>query len=93
MNIQPLRDNVLIAPEKESEKDKTDAGIYLPESVEETSEKPQMGKILAIGESKKVQVKEGQKVIYNRYAGTEVKLEGETLLIVRSEDVLAVIEK
>jgi len=93
MNIQPLKDNVLVAPAKESEKAKTDTGIYLPESVEGTSEKPQIGKVLAIGESKKIQVKDGQKVIYNRYSGTEVNVGGEKLLIVKSDEILAVVKK
>jgi len=93
MNIQPLKDYVLIAPEKEEEKEKTDSGIYLPESAEGENEKPQIGKVLAVGESKKIKVTKGQKVIYNKYSGTEVSVEGKNLLIVKSDDVLAVIKK
>ena len=92
MEIQPLKRNVLIAPEKGTEKKKTDSGIYLPESAEETTEKPQIGKVLAVGDSKKIQVKKGQKVIYNRYSGTEVSLDGKDLLIIRSNEILAVIK-
>ncbi|KKP64051.1 MAG: 10 kDa chaperonin [Candidatus Moranbacteria bacterium GW2011_GWF2_34_56] len=72
MNIKPLRDNVVIAPEKKSEKSKTDTGIYLPESSINENEKPQMGKVVAVGESKEINVKKGERVIYSRYSGTEV---------------------
>jgi chaperonin GroES len=48
---------------------------------------------MAIGDSKEIQVKKGQKVIYNRYSGTEVNMEGENLLIIKSDDVLAVVGK
>lgn len=93
MNIQPLRDNVVISPEKKSEKTKTDTGIYLPESSIGENEKPQMGKIVAVGESQKITVKKGQKVIYARYSGTEVLMDGETYVIVKNEDILAVVAK
>lgn len=93
MNIQPLRDNVVISPEKKSEKTKTDTGIYLPESSINENEKPQMGKVVAVGESTKITVKKGQKVIYARYSGTEVLMDGETYVIVKNEDILAVVVK
>lgn len=93
MNIIPLRDNVVIAPEKISEKAKTDSGIYLPESSVSDNEKPQIGKVVAVGESKKITIKKGQKVIYNKYTGTEVIVGNETYLIVKNEDVVAVITK
>lgn len=93
MEIKPLKDNVLIAPEREAVSNKTETGIYLPESSENSTEKPQIGKVLAVGESKKIQVKKGQKVIYNRYSGTEIKAEGESVLIIKSDDILAVVEK
>ena len=88
-NIQPLRDNILIAPEKE-EKNKTESGIFLPESTSE--EKPQIGKVVAVGVGEDINVKKNQKVIYNKYSGTEVEIDDKEYLIVKSEDVLAVIE-
>jgi len=93
MNIQPLKDNVLIIPEKKEEKTKTEAGIFLPENSVEENEKPQIGKVAAIGDSEKIKVKKGQRVIYSKYAGTEVLMDGETYLLVKNEDILAVIEK
>jgi len=85
--VRPLGENVLIKPEKQESK--TNTGIYLPESSSE--EKPQQGKVIAIGSSKEIKVKKNQKVIYNRYSGTEVKVDGEECLIVKNEDVLAVV--
>lgn len=93
MNIQPLRDNIVITPEKKSEKSKTETGIYLPESAVNENEKPQIGKVVAVGDSKKINVKKGQKVIYSRYSGTEVLMDGATYLIVKNDDVLAVLGK
>ena len=87
ITVKPLGENVLIQPEKADKK--TDSGIYLPESTSE--ERPQQGKVIEIGESKEIRVKKNQKVIFNRYSGTEVKIEGEEFLIVKNEDVLAVI--
>jgi len=92
MKIQPLKDNIVIAPEKESEKDKTKTGIYLPETAEVGNEKPQIGKVVAVGDSKKIVVKKGDEVIYNKYSGTEVTVENEEYLIVKNEDVLAVVK-
>lgn len=88
-NVRPLGENILVAPEKAEKK--TAAGIYLPENASE--ERPQQGKVVAVGESEKVKVKKGQVVIYNRYGGTEVKIDGEEYLIVSVKDVLAVVEK
>lgn len=85
--IKPLGENVLIKPEKADKK--TNSGIYLPENSSE--ERPQQGKVIEIGESKEIKVKKNQKVIFNRYSGTEVKIQGEDYLIVKNEDVLAVI--
>lgn len=93
MNIKPLRDNVVISPEKKSEKSKTDTGIYLPESSINENEKPQMGKVVAVGDSKEINVKKGERVIYGRYSGTEVLVGEETYLIVKNEDILAVVGK
>lgn len=87
MKIKPLGENVLLKPEKADKK--TDSGIYLPESASE--ERPQQGKIIEVGESKNIKVKNNQRVIFNRYGVTEVKIEGEDFLIVKNEDILAVI--
>ncbi|MDX9913116.1 MAG: co-chaperone GroES [Candidatus Moranbacteria bacterium] len=93
MNIKPLKDNIVIAPEKKVEKNKTETGIYLPDSSVNENEKPQIGKVVAIGESEKITVKKGDNVIYSRYAGTEVSVGSETYLIVKNADVLAVVVK
>ena len=87
-SIRPLGENVLVKPEKAEKK--TETGIYLPESA--SQEKPQQGKVLAVGESEKIMVKKGQRVIYTRYSGTEIKMDGEECLIVKSEDIIAVVE-
>lgn len=87
-SIKPLGENVLIEPLKMGKK--TETGIFLPESASE--ERPQEGKVVAVGESDKIKVKKGQKVIYNRYGGTEVKIEDREYLVVKNEDILAVIE-
>ena len=86
--VKPLGDNVLVKPEKADKK--TQSGIFLPESASE--ERPQQGKVVEIGESKDIKVKKNQKVIFKRYSGTEVKIEGEEYLIVKNEDVLAIVE-
>jgi chaperonin GroES len=93
MNIKPLKDNIVIAPEKKVEKNKTEAGIYLPEVSINENERPQMGKVIAVGESKKITVKKGDRVIYSRYSGTEVIVGEETYLIVKNDDVLAIVTK
>ena len=85
--VKPLGENVLIQPEKAQEK--TAAGIYLPDSANQ--ERPQMGKVIAIGESEKISVKPGQKVIFRRYGGEEVKIDGEEYLISTYKDILAVL--
>ncbi len=92
--IKPLGDRVVIK-NLESE-ETTKSGIVLPGTAKE---KPQMAEILAVGPGGKVdgkdvemQVKVGQKVIYSKYAGTEVKIDGQELIIVRQSDVLAVVE-
>lgn len=86
--IKPLGENILVQPQK-SEK-KTDSGIFLPETSSEA--RPSMGEVIAIGESDKIKVKVGQTVVYARYGGSEIKLSGEEYLIVKNEDVLAVLE-
>ena len=94
MNIKPLFDRVVIKNVEAEET--TKSGIILTSSAKE---KPQMAEVLAVGPGGKVdgkdvtmQVKVGQKVIYSKYAGTEVKLDGQEVIIVRQSDSLAVVE-
>ncbi len=87
--VKPLGENILVSPEKPEKK--TDAGIFLPDS--SSPERPQQGKVVAVGDSEKIKVKKGQTVIYTRYGGAEVKIDGEEYLIVGVKDVLAVVEK
>jgi len=93
--IKPLGDRVLIkALERE---EKTKSGIVLPDTAKE---KPQEGRVLAIGSGKllengtkvPLEVKVGQKVIFSKYAGTEVKVDGEEMMILNERDVLAIVE-
>ena len=94
MTVKPLGDRVVI---KNCEAEETTkSGIILSSAAQE---KPQMAIVIAVGPGGNVdgkeitmQVKEGQKVIYSKYAGTEVKVDGEELLIVRQSDILAVVE-
>lgn len=87
--IRPLADRVLIEP-KEAET-KTASGLYIPDTAKE---KPQQGKVIAVGPGKKdepMEVKVGEEVLYGKYAGTEVEIEGEKYLIMRQSDILAII--
>jgi chaperonin GroES len=93
-NIKPLEDRILVRPEEGEET--TVSGIVIPDTAKE---KPQEGTVLAVGVGKRsdsgelipMDVKEGDRVIYSKYGGTEVKLEGEELLILSARDVLAVL--
>lgn len=95
MAIKPLEDRILVKP-IESET-KTASGIYLPESAKE---KPVRGSVVALGPGKlldnggraQMSVKKGDTVVYGKYAGTEVELKGEKLLILRESELLGVIE-
>ncbi len=86
-NVRPLGENVLVAPQQPERQ--TSAGIYLPEDA--SGERPQQGTVIAIGESEKITVKKGQTVIYARYGGSEVKIDGEDYLVIPAKDLLAVI--
>ena len=89
MNIKPLADRVLIEP-KEAET-KTASGLYIPDTAKE---KPQEGIVLAAGPGKKeepMEVKVGDKVLYGKYAGTEIVVEGKTYMMMRQSDSLAII--
>lgn len=90
MNIKPLSDRVLIRPTAAEEV--TVSGIIIPDSAKE---KPLKGTVLAAGNGTKDEemvLKAGDVVLYGKYAGTEIEVEGETLLIMRQGDVLAVVE-
>lgn len=89
MNIKPLADRVLIKPTAAEEV--TMSGIIIPDSAKE---KPLRGKVLAVGKGTKdeeMTLKEGDEVLYGKYAGTEIEYEGEKYLIMRQSDVFAVI--
>ena len=87
--IKPLADRVLVEP-KEAET-KTASGLYIPDTAKE---KPQEGKVLAVGPGKKdepMEVQVGDEVLYGKYAGTEVTVEGKKYLIVKQSDILAIL--
>ena len=86
--IQPLGDNVLVEPV--SQEEKTESGIYLPETVE--GDKPQEGIVVAVGDDDKIKVRVGDKVIFKKYAETEVKVDGKEYYIIKNEDILAVVK-
>lgn len=89
MNIKPLADRVLIEP-KEAET-KTASGLFIPDTAKE---KPQQGIVVAVGNGKKdepMELKVGDVVLYGKYAGTELSLEGKEYLIMRQSDVVAIL--
>jgi chaperonin GroES len=96
MNIRPLQDRVILKRLKEEEK--TKGGIIIPDTAKE---KPIEGEVVAVGNGKvledgtvkKLDVKVGDRVLFGKYSGTEVKLDGEERLIVREDDILAVLDK
>ena len=95
MKIRPLQDRVIVRRLEEEEK--TKGGIIIPDTAKE---KPQEGKIVAVGKGKTTEegklfpldVKTGDKILFGKYSGTEIKVEGEELLIMREEDILGIIE-
>ena len=95
MNLKPLADRLVVEPNEQEEV--TAGGIILPETAKE---KPQQGKVIAAGpgrtddEGKRVamEVKVGDRVLYAKYSGTEIKLDGKKVLILRESDILAVVE-
>lgn len=95
MNIRPLHDRVIV---KRMEEEKTSAGgIVIPDSA---AEKPIQGEIIAVGNGKilengevrKLEVKKGDKILFGKYSGTEVKIGGDELLVLREDDIMGVIE-
>ena len=97
MNLQPLGDRVVVKPLSE-EDSKTPSGIFIPDTAKE---KPQEGEVVAVGpgepnvngEKIKPDVEEGDKVVYSKYGGTEIKVEGTEYLILSSRDILAKVSK
>ncbi|MGH2755116.1 MAG: co-chaperone GroES [Actinomycetota bacterium] len=93
-SIRPLEDRILVRPEEGEET--TVSGIVIPDTAKE---KPQEGTVLAVGPGKRsdtgelipVDVSEGDRVMYSKYGGTEIKIDGEELLILSSRDVLAIV--
>ncbi|MQA99652.1 MAG: co-chaperone GroES [Actinobacteria bacterium] len=91
--IKPLEDRILVRPEDQEET--TVSGLVIPDTAKE---KPQEGTVLAVGPGKRsdtgdlipMEVKEGDRVIYSKYGGTEIKVDGEDLLILSARDVLAI---
>jgi len=95
MKIRPLADRLLV--KRIDEEETTKGGIIIPDTAKE---KPQEGKIIAVGKGKldddgkiiPLSVKKGDKVLFSKYAGTEINIEGEEHLIIREDDVLGIIE-
>ncbi len=95
MKIRPLHDRILV--QRLEEEEKTQGGIIIPDTAKE---KPIEGKVVAVGNGKLLEngevrpldVKEGDKVLFGKYAGTEVKIGGEEYLIMREDDILGIIE-
>ena len=95
MKIRPLQDRILV--QRVEEEEKTKGGIIIPDTAKE---KPAEGKVVAVGNGKlgddgkrvPLEVKKGDKILFGKYSGTEVKIEGQEYLIMREEDVLGVIQ-
>ena len=96
MRIKPLHDRILVRRIEEEER--TKGGIIIPDTAKE---KPSEGEVIAVGKGRiddkgklvPLDVKKGDRILFGKYGGTEVKIEGEEMLIIREEDVLAVIER
>jgi chaperonin GroES len=95
MKVKPLNDRVLVKRLEEMEV--TKGGIYIPDSAKE---KPVEGKVMGVGPGKvndqgnrvPLNVKEGDRILFGRYAGSEIKIEGEEYLMMREDDILAIVE-
>lgn len=95
LKIRPLQDRILV--KRLNEEEKTKGGIIIPDTAKE---KPQEGRVIAVGKGKVLEggkvlpldVKVGEKILFSKYAGTEVKIEGEEHLILKEEDVLGIVE-
>lgn len=96
MNLKPLDDRIVVKPNEAEQT--TASGLVIPDTAKE---KPQQGEVLAVGEGSwdedgdkriPLDVKKGDKVLYSKYGGTEIKVDGEDLLVLRESDVLAIVE-
>ena len=95
MKIRPLQDRVIV--KRIEEEEKTKGGIIIPDTAKE---KPQEGKVIAVGKGKvnddgkltPLVVKVGDKILFGKYSGTEIKMNGEELLIMREDDILGIVE-
>ena len=96
-NIKPLHDRVIIRRIEDST-DKTAGGLFIPDTAKE---KPQEGEVIAVGEGKykedgtrqPLDVKQGDRVLFGKYSGSEIKIDGEELLIMREDEILGVLER
>jgi chaperonin GroES len=96
MKIRPLNDRVLVI--REDEEQKSSGGIIIPDTAKE---KPQRGKIVAVGPGKmgddgkriSIEVKKGDRVLFSKYGGTEIKLDGVEHVFMREDDILSIVEK
>jgi chaperonin GroES len=95
LKLRPLGDRVVVEPLEQEER--TESGLFIPETAKE---KPQRGKIVAIGEGRRdedgkripMDVKVGETILFAKYGGTEVKLDGQKILILKETDILAVVD-
>ena len=95
MNIRPLHDRVVVR--RIEEKETMQGGLYIPDSAKE---KPQEGEVVAVGKGKRLEngtvtpldVKVGDRILFGKYSGSEIKLDGEELLIMREDEVLGILE-
>jgi len=95
MNIRPLHDRLIV--KREATERRSPGGIVIPDNA---TEKPTFGKVIAVGKGKVLEngevripeVKEGDKILFGKYSGTEVKVDSEELVVMREEDVMAVLE-
>ena len=96
MNIRPLHDRVVV--QREAEERRSPGGIVIPDTA---SEKPTFGKVIAVGQGKVLEngqvraldVKVGDRILFGKYSGTEVKVNNEELVVMREDDVMAIVEK
>lgn len=96
MNIRPLHDRLIV--KRLDEEEKTKGGIIIPDNAKE---KPQQGEVIATGNGKvledgkrvPLEIKKGDKVLFGKYSGTEIKIDGSEYLMMKEEDVLGVVEK
>lgn len=96
MNIKPLRDRVIVR--RVNEEEKTKGGIIIPDSAKE---KPQEGEIVAVGNGRiledgktvPLEVKKGDRILFGKYSGSEIKVDGEELLMMKEDEILGIIQK